>query len=982
MIDYQRIVEFLRDFRAVPGQSITDEVRRAATEYAQLCSQANERLRQCTVFLQQGLRSEAIHLANETPNLLELVAALDLPESAAWAEFCLHNDLPGAPPLQMDRAAQLNEAYGQEEPLEGLLRRHRRLALAHAPIKDRLETMRQIRAIDASSNFWEKDIRDFEVARMRELRFAFAAALERHDAQAVTDLSAEILQSPWLEPVSNDLLNAAQGAEERLRLMATDANLRSLLATLRSAYAAREHGRCASLVHQIRKLLADNNQGVSNEVAAELKPIMAWIAQEDELATRHHAVTQAQKLFTDALAADAANTTLESLRQKLVDLGEPIPPDMEDRYQQKLRQRIRATQRKYRMALATVAGIVILALVGGYLYFQSDLAAGWARRIHEANANRDLATAQQLIQEQERRAPEFTSSPNVVTAKQETQKLLQQFELDRQNCQSLLSALSQEQQRAAKDLAAVSTLSITDLLTSAGQVEQKSAQETLAKSLTWVDPEGKIPELIKTLRQQATQLRDAADAKAITQAQAIDQRLDAITGDGSITSAGPALDAIGADIAALRRYTNLGQDALAKINALGAKLAQKNDAVTKGLNEAQQLVALRRRATSVDTWQKELSAFIAKFPDSPSSREFARAIELMKNDASIEALHQLEEAWAGQFDATSEAIARARLDELKNYLTANPRSPYRPAIEQYTAYLTQEADALSVKSTWQQGFRELLATPLMADLKYIAVSDGTRYYVMGDIKQKSTSLNDRVSITFEAIDPANLTKRKSITVAPPLSLVTAKPQPVAHAKFVEIINAQLKQINADNWDTVGVQIIDLLAKDKEMDPVVRAILLQQAMQTTIQISGWGLGGLYDQTLRDLARQEVENIVWYDFAKPVPKPTLDALQRIIDTLPRTETVLQTIRDNRARLFKTVSCSFTTTGALMRDSAGNWTIYPVGTVDDGSLILTAGALPKSENLPAPLLRVARYANSKFTLENSARDLPEGTFLFIGK
>ena len=310
MIDYQRIVEFLRDFRAVPGQSITDEVRRAATEYAQLCSQANERLRQCTVFLQQGLRSEAIHLANETPNLLELVAALDLPESAASAEFCLHNDLPGAPPLQMDRAAQLNEAYGQEEPLEGLLRRHRRLALAHAPIKDRLETMRQIRAIDASSNFWEKDIRDFEVARMRELRFAFAAALERHDAQAVTDLSAEILQSPWLEPVSNDLLNAAQGAEERLRLMATDANLRSLLATLRSAYAAREHGRCASLVHQIRKLLADNNQGVSNEVAAELKPIMAWIAQEDELATRHQAVTQAQKLIAHALAADAANTTL------------------------------------------------------------------------------------------------------------------------------------------------------------------------------------------------------------------------------------------------------------------------------------------------------------------------------------------------------------------------------------------------------------------------------------------------------------------------------------------------------------------------------------------------------------------------------------------------------------------------------------------------------------------------------------------------
>lgn len=32
MIDYQRIVEFLRDFRASPGQALTDEVRRDASD--------------------------------------------------------------------------------------------------------------------------------------------------------------------------------------------------------------------------------------------------------------------------------------------------------------------------------------------------------------------------------------------------------------------------------------------------------------------------------------------------------------------------------------------------------------------------------------------------------------------------------------------------------------------------------------------------------------------------------------------------------------------------------------------------------------------------------------------------------------------------------------------------------------------------------------------------------------------------------------
>lgn len=56
MTDYQRTIEFLRDFRAAPGQRITDDVRRCASEYADLCAKANDRLRQCSLFLQQGLR--------------------------------------------------------------------------------------------------------------------------------------------------------------------------------------------------------------------------------------------------------------------------------------------------------------------------------------------------------------------------------------------------------------------------------------------------------------------------------------------------------------------------------------------------------------------------------------------------------------------------------------------------------------------------------------------------------------------------------------------------------------------------------------------------------------------------------------------------------------------------------------------------------------------------------------------------------------
>ncbi len=93
-----------------------------------------------------GPRSEAIHLAEEPPNLLDLVAALDLPDAEVWSDFCQTTGLPVPPALQMDRAAQLNDAYAAEQPLEHLLNRHRLLALSRGPVSERLEVIRQLAA--------------------------------------------------------------------------------------------------------------------------------------------------------------------------------------------------------------------------------------------------------------------------------------------------------------------------------------------------------------------------------------------------------------------------------------------------------------------------------------------------------------------------------------------------------------------------------------------------------------------------------------------------------------------------------------------------------------------------------------------------------------------------------------------------------------------------------------------------------------------
>ena len=180
MADYQRVVEFLRDIRTAPPGAPSEELRNFAAQYADLCHVANERLRRCSEFLQKALRSEAIHLAEETPNLLDLVAALDLPDPDIWADYCRVNDLPVPEALQMDRANQLQDAYAADQPVAALLDQHRLLALSRAPVAQRLAVLRQIAALDPAGN-WETEQRELERARIAELPNLFYNAVKNRD---------------------------------------------------------------------------------------------------------------------------------------------------------------------------------------------------------------------------------------------------------------------------------------------------------------------------------------------------------------------------------------------------------------------------------------------------------------------------------------------------------------------------------------------------------------------------------------------------------------------------------------------------------------------------------------------------------------------------------------------------------------------------------------------------------------------------------
>jgi hypothetical protein len=155
---YQQYIDDILGAVYSPETADPDFLRDSAAMYAEACAEVNDRLRQVARLLHRGLRSEAIQIAEEEPNLLDMVAMLDFAELPAWREMLVNWGMAEPPQLLIDLAADLNKAYADQQPLESLLKQHRTLALARAPLASRIYTLRQIRDADPGNEMWGADL--------------------------------------------------------------------------------------------------------------------------------------------------------------------------------------------------------------------------------------------------------------------------------------------------------------------------------------------------------------------------------------------------------------------------------------------------------------------------------------------------------------------------------------------------------------------------------------------------------------------------------------------------------------------------------------------------------------------------------------------------------------------------------------------------------------------------------------------------------
>ncbi|HUO07319.1 MAG TPA: hypothetical protein VM008_03235 [Phycisphaerae bacterium] len=1007
MADFQRVVEFLRDLRQGPLQEVTEEIRQSATDYAALCVSANERLRKCSTFLSQGLRTEAIHLADETPNLLDLVAALDLPDPLAWQDFCQNNGLPVPPPLQLDRASQLNDAYAQDQPLEHLLAQHRLLALARGPVRQRLALLRQIAGQDVGNTTWERDIRAFEKARLKELPTAFYNAVKNRDEVGMSGLMQEITQTQWLEPVPGDLVTAVSDAFNRMQRASAEVELRKLVEPLREAYAARSFQECQAIVQRWKNIM--DGAGVtiiSTELTDEIRPVVQFVQEQEKREELLRKFRESCRKFAQMMDMDVPDTQLEAGYAKLKGFNEPIPEELTARYQEKLAYRQRAAERKHRGRLigigVAVAGVAAVAVVVVVLMTRASEAKQWADKIEQAiNARSEgnLRNGEQLVEYLKANHPSYLSEPAVAAAVRHVSKMQTEFDHDSGAVQSLLAALGDALKSGAA-VAANDKATLEQLASAAAALQEALTQANGAGELSWVDQDKKLAAAENQANGVLSNLQDRASAGVQAEVGQLGEQVDAIpVVPANLNDADTQLVTASGRARALRDLVGINEQAKGAAAGLADKIEERRKALNATRAMAGELADIRENSGTADDLKKALAAFAQKYPNDARTADFNVVIPRLALAKDVEAWHDMAASWSGQLAATTSDAAQRRGEEIASYLTARPSSPMSATANSYSDYLKHAADALAEKGIWQTDLSDFFNNPLLTSIAYMQTSDGQRFYVEGEINRKDRRINDQVTVTFEAVDPLDQTKRMLVSVDPPTKLVTDTPVPLPHTKVIGALNDQLKGIDATNWETWGIDAVDSLLKNKELNIVIKATVVEKILRTEIAIAGWNgsnIGENYAVTLTELARQKPGDLPWADLSKN-SEVTIQALQKTLGSIPSAASVREKLAMAKSALFKQAAFDIIGTGVLLKDEAGHWAVASRGKGGDGQLwtaIPAPGAAeaaapidPAATDQAAPaappgsLVLLGTVQNGKFALyETAVRGLPQGTMVYI--
>lgn len=924
--DYRRIVENIQIVLSQPAVPL-DAIHKMSVEYIAACDEINARLRSCHDLLRRGLRSQAVQECEVEPKLLDVVATLDFPELQNWINVLAANNLVLPPPLLIETAAELNEAFAQERPLASLMRMHRKLALARAPLRSRLTVLRKIATVDANQAVWDEDVRDWERARQLEIGREAETALSRRNVEWLEELDKELHNAEWRETPENGLVQKISSMATQLRVRHSRAELQRLVPEITAAYQEFD----VALGRELRSQWVAHAAGARlqqhDELAVAAEPTLAWLEQEDRKDSLRLEVEAAEARLTQALDEDLPAVELDRRYNDLMRLEQGINDQLAGRFMGRMEEHRLAQLRKHRLILTGVVAAILVAC-GLTSFFvirhQRGTEVDGYVAVLEGLLDADkLTDALPIIQGLSDKPDYIRQDPRILELLAKYNGMVQ-AEHDRK---AAFQASLAEIERRAAGATEVSTL----------EAGRKSLQELKLKAQS-VDEEVEVARVDGNF---AGRIREIEAARATAYGQKIDDLREKVgrvkAGEllGYADRGQAAKELLNETNRLAREGTGLPQALTSGVAVLEAQLQGIVEVEKTAAVERSSLHRINEAVGSPQQFRDALSIYVKVFEKSSRSQDFLKVLEKEPDFWGRVATWNAFVTKHAKMDVTKMPSGQASslAAEIKSFLNDHGSFPGAEVLRSKVGYL----DSIALRDGQNGSLKDALNAPFrdytIADLYFVREAEGAKqynYYSPEPLKMPAAELS---ALIFNYIIDADRTVPLKSKVLKQSQVVMRKDDrqvevPVIgrapQSEFAEESQRKLRLMRPGEWELTFERIVFDLRDNEYMDPIVKVQLL------TFVLGVGGQGSSVMQTelkpyldqLQSIAAEVAVN--WIDPHNPSVVTARKSAESVLkDVLPGLEKAFDDVKEDLANLAKSPELpTYEWIGWLQLSTADQW------------------------------------------------------------
>jgi len=935
-----------------------DLMRELADTYSLEATRVNDRLSKAVALLHKGLRSEAIQSASLNPNAIDSAAALDFPEYDEWCEILQFYSIPLPQDLQRDMVDQLNEAMVDAQPLDALLKHHRRLAIARAPLAWRLKTLRRIAAIDSTNGVWQDDIELWERARVKQLEPDVKAAVASKDEQKLRSLLDELSNPTWRIEVDRDLAPMVKAALDQINQSRIADELSKLASAIYDAFCQFDEPVARTLLADWGRTLATFKSQPSPEWVEQVSGAAEWLKEIDREASEKRERSAALGKLDAALDRRADRHTLDSAFGALSQFDEPPPIELIQRYRLAVEQIDIAGKRRNQAVLAAIAATVAI-IVG--IVFVWQRADSLEREILTAETQmRSMVDSKRLSHAATFWSKLESGSPNVVRDSRMTALNA-----------SLRSLLAEDASRAEQfaqylTLADVQSPDAMDL-SSLGKAESLAVTEDEKASAFGVR---------RRYKQWETEIETGQTTQLLAEVAGLKSRLDDIEKLPADQVANTSLVEVLSSIDELAStYRRANTSAKAQVTSLKNRAVAIRDALRdRRMRQQAESEAITRiiKSATLDDLERNLKAFSGAVPNSPLTNEFEKAAGERKHWDMPAEWNALATAVATALDSpftvqiVSNVIAQDSV--LKTRLANNPAAAS-------TGKWLDRISRYDGRMKALQGLLGDLSDTVVADLYTVVDTDGQgkRHFIYNHYY-------DRMKAMLPKSDPRNLelvangsgATKRSDSLDGPFKIIQ---EPFATIRWLTVQHQSMAPTLAKDWDRELLKRIAELRSRRELDSLVKEMLVAHLLAGTAEESP----ELASQLVKELAllseRAHIRD-TWYESAPLSDKLADEVEDGVIKRIAELYRSIPSVPQESARLRKR---RYTWVGCIVRDSGGNAMPHLQRTIDGNGRLLVATPSPTNP-MQTDIVFVGSITGGTALLNTSSPDQIAGRPLFF--